>query len=82
MSRKIEYVVREKFKKRKGNEIYPNVDFYSQSIYCMMEIDPELFTPLFAVSRIGSWCAIIHACREKVKSSYGNLYVLLPEYYY
>lgn len=63
LSREIEKVVREEFKKRKGKDIYPNVDFYSPSVYCMMGIDPELFTPLFAVARISGWCA--HVIEEK-----------------
>ncbi len=34
-----------------------NVDFYSGLVYKMLKIPPELFTPLFAVSRIPGWCA-------------------------
>ncbi|MDI6816880.1 MAG: citrate/2-methylcitrate synthase [Actinomycetota bacterium] len=34
-----------------------NVDFYSGFVYSMLNIPPELFTPLFAVSRIVGWCA-------------------------
>ncbi|MBE0417658.1 MAG: citrate/2-methylcitrate synthase [Coriobacteriia bacterium] len=34
-----------------------NVDFYSGFIYRMLEIPEELYTPLFAVSRIVGWCA-------------------------
>lgn len=49
MSRKIEEVVlREK-------KLYPNVDFYSASTYYMMGIPLDLFTPVFAVSRISGW---------------------------
>jgi citrate synthase len=35
--------------------IYPNVDFYSASMYYQMGIPFELFTPIFAVSRIAGW---------------------------
>jgi citrate synthase len=35
--------------------MYPNVDFYSASTYYMMGIPLELFTPIFAVSRISGW---------------------------
>ncbi len=59
LSRKIETVVRHEIKKRKGNEIYPNVDFYSASVYYNMGIEPDLFTPIFAISRISGWCAHI-----------------------
>ncbi len=34
-----------------------NVDMYSGLIYKMLDIPPELFTPLFAVARITGWCA-------------------------
>ncbi len=34
-----------------------NVDFYSGLVYKMLNIPPELFTPLFAVSRIVGWSA-------------------------
>ncbi|MDQ3649608.1 MAG: citrate synthase [Acidobacteriota bacterium] len=35
--------------------LYPNVDFYSGSTYYMMGIPLDLFTPIFAVSRISGW---------------------------
>jgi citrate synthase len=34
-----------------------NVDFYSGFVYRMLDIPPELFTPLFAVARIVGWSA-------------------------
>ena len=34
-----------------------NVDFYSGLLYRLLDIPPELFTPLFAMSRITGWCA-------------------------
>ena len=34
-----------------------NVDFYSASTYTMLGIDLDLFTPIFAVSRISGWAA-------------------------
>ncbi|MCA8910473.1 MAG: citrate synthase [Planctomycetes bacterium] len=37
--------------------LYPNVDFYSASTYYMMELPPEVFTPIFAVSRVAGWAA-------------------------
>ncbi|HEY9403024.1 MAG TPA: citrate/2-methylcitrate synthase, partial [Pyrinomonadaceae bacterium] len=49
ISRKIEdYIHQEK-------GMYPNVDFYSASTYYMMGIPLELYTPIFAVSRISGW---------------------------
>ena len=41
----------------KGKGIYPNVDFYSGIIYDKMGIDMDLFTPLFAMSRVSGWLA-------------------------
>ncbi|HVF49175.1 MAG TPA: citrate synthase [Pyrinomonadaceae bacterium] len=35
--------------------LYPNVDYYSGSAYYMMGIPLDLFTPIFAVSRISGW---------------------------
>ena len=40
---------------RKG--LIPNVDFYSASVYASMGIPSDLFTPIFAASRIVGWCA-------------------------
>ena len=34
-----------------------NVDFYSGFVYKMLGIPQELFTPLFAISRVVGWCA-------------------------
>jgi len=63
LSRKVENVVRDEFRKRKGGEIYPNVDFYSASVYYTLGIEPDLFTPVFAVARTPGWCA--HIIEEK-----------------
>ena len=38
-------------------KLYPNVDFYSASTYHMLGIPIDLFTPIFAVSRISGWSA-------------------------
>lgn len=35
--------------------VYPNVDFYSASTYHMMGIPDDLFTPIFACSRVVGW---------------------------
>ncbi len=44
---------------RGNSKVYPNVDFYSGIIYHLMGIPEELFTPLFACSRIVGWTAHI-----------------------
>ncbi len=42
---------------RKG--LLPNVDFYSATVYYSMKIPTDLFTPIFAVSRVSGWLAHI-----------------------
>jgi len=37
----------------------PNVDFYSASTYTALEIPRDLFTPIFAISRVSGWTAHI-----------------------
>jgi citrate synthase len=39
--------------------LLPNVDFYSASVYTYLGIPPELFTPIFAMSRVAGWIAHI-----------------------
>lgn len=56
MSKKIEELVIEEMNKR-NKAIRANVDFYSASTYYMMGIAIDLFTPIFAVSRISGWTA-------------------------
>jgi citrate synthase len=58
ISREVEKVMFE-YAQREGKKIYPNVDFYSASVYHCMGIPTELFTPIFAMSRITGWTAHI-----------------------
>ncbi len=51
MSQRIEAIVRGEKK------LYPNVDFYSASTYYTLGIPIDLFTPIFAVSRVAGWTA-------------------------
>ena len=53
MSERIEALVKSEKK------LNPNVDFYSASTYYMMGIPIDLYTPIFAVSRISGWTAHI-----------------------
>ena len=53
----LEKTGKEEFKRRKGKDIYVNVDFYSGSLYLSLGIPVDLFTPVFAISRISGWCA-------------------------
>lgn len=47
--------IMETMEKEKG--LYPNVDFFSASVYYMLGIDIDLFTPIFAMSRVTGWTA-------------------------
>jgi citrate synthase len=41
----------------RGKKIYPNVDFFSASVYTTLGIETDLFTPIFAISRVTGWTA-------------------------
>jgi citrate synthase len=43
----------------KEKHLYPNVDFYSASTYYLMGIPLDLYTPIFAMSRVSGWVAHI-----------------------
>jgi citrate synthase len=51
MSQRIEALVKAEKK------LNPNVDFYSASTYYVLGIPIDLFTPIFAVSRVSGWTA-------------------------
>lgn len=51
MSKRVEETVRSEKK------LNPNVDFYSASTYYSLGIPIDLFTPIFAVSRMAGWTA-------------------------
>lgn len=53
MSTKIEEIV------TGSKGLKPNVDFYSASVYTGLGISRDLFTPIFAVSRVSGWTAHI-----------------------
>ncbi|MDR0400242.1 MAG: citrate/2-methylcitrate synthase [Treponema sp.] len=57
--RLIERLVPQVFREVKGSDkdICSNVDFYSGFVYKMLGIPTELYTSLFAVSRVAGWCA-------------------------
>lgn len=59
MYERIERMTPELFSEIKGGgkQLCANVDLYSGFVYSMMNIPEELYTPLFAVSRVASWCA-------------------------
>ena len=47
--------IRSTVKERKGLEA--NVDFYSASVYYLLGIERDLYTPIFAMSRMTGWTA-------------------------
>jgi citrate synthase len=53
MSRKIELYMNSGIEKK----LNANIDFYSASTYTILGIDIDLFTPIFALSRIAGWAA-------------------------
>lgn len=53
ITQEIERVVLEQTK------VFPNVDLYTASLYSAMGLPPELFTPIFAISRTVGWTSHI-----------------------
>ncbi len=71
----IEELTPEIFAKKKGPKaMCANVDLYSGFVYQCMDIPLELYTPLFAISRVAGWCA--HRIEE---ISYGGK-IIRPAY--
>jgi citrate synthase len=54
-AKKLEELVVEKLGAEK--RIFPNVDFYSGIVYSCLGVESEMFTPIFAVSRVSGWAA-------------------------
>jgi len=63
-------------KRRLFKPICANVDFYSGLVYTMLGIPRELFTPVFAISRISGWSA--HRLEELVNKGK----IIRPAYQY
>ncbi|MCF8076215.1 MAG: citrate (Si)-synthase [Desulfotignum sp.] len=59
LTKELEIKGKQAFKKRKDRDIFCNVDFYSASLFYAMGIPMDLFTPVFALSRVSGWCAHI-----------------------
>ena len=59
-----------------------NVDFYSGLVYEMLGIPSDLYTPLFAVSRIAGWCAHrieeMETCGRIMRPAYRSLSKSVP----
>ncbi|MDR2521520.1 MAG: citrate/2-methylcitrate synthase [Spirochaetaceae bacterium] len=50
-----------------NKELCANVDLYSGFVYKMLDIPADVYTPLFAVSRVAGWCA--HRLEESIAGS-------------
>lgn len=72
--RMIERIAPEIINKKTNKKICANVDLYSGFVYNMLDIPKELFTPLFAISRIVGWSA--HILEEIVT----NKRIMRPAY--
>ncbi|MBC7421606.1 MAG: citrate synthase [Bdellovibrio sp.] len=59
----ISALIDDTMQKEKG--LMPNVDFYSATVYHAMGIPTDIFTPIFAVSRIAGWIAHANEQYEK-----------------
>jgi citrate synthase len=56
----------------RGKKIYPNVDFFSASVYTTLGIDMDLFTAVFAIARTPGWTAHLF-------EQYANNRLIRPE---
>ena len=61
--KEVETVFRE-IMEEKGKPIYPNVDFFSGSVYTLLGIPKVLFTPIFAAARAAGWLAHVLEQRQ------------------
>jgi citrate synthase len=55
--------------------IYPNVDFFAASVYGYLQIPTDLFTPVFACSRVSGWTA-------HVREQYADNRLIRPDHAY
>jgi citrate synthase len=83
MSAKIEQYI------KNDKHLNANVDFYSASTYTTLGLDVDLFTPVFAVSRISGWAAhvieqlddnrLIRPRADYIGPAYPNKYVAMEK---
>jgi 2-methylcitrate synthase len=77
LSKALELKGKAAFKERKGRDIFVNVDFYSASLYYYIGIAVDLFTPVFAISRIAGWTA--HVIEEQFGGASAKPTLYRPE---
>ena len=77
ISRILEEKGKAAFEERKGTDIYVNVDFYSASLYYAMGIPTDLFSPIFAISRVAGW--VTHVLEEQFAEAAPKPMLYRPE---
>ncbi len=80
IAERLERVGKAVFKEKKGIDIFVNVDFYSAPLYFAMGIPIDMFTPVFAVSRIAGWTA--HVIEERFAEAAPKPTLYRPESQY
>jgi citrate synthase len=80
MTRRVQEATQQAFREQKGADIYPNVDLYSASLYHVLGIPWDLFTPVFAVARSAGWGAHIIEERFAEAQDRPQLYRPLADY--
>lgn len=60
--------------KNSSKVICSNIDFYSGIVYRILNIPDDLFTPIFAMSRVPGWCA------HRLEEVFGNGRIIRPAY--
>jgi len=68
-----------RFKGENSKVVSANVDFYSGFVYKCIDIPKELFTPIFAISRMAGWCAhrleeVTFSSRRIIRPAYKNVF--------
>ncbi len=80
IAERLEKVGKALFREKKGIDIFVNVDFYSAPLYFSMGIPIDIFTPVFAVSRIAGWTA--HVIEERFAEAAPKATLYRPESQY
>jgi citrate synthase len=72
----IERITPDLFNSFKGTNkpMCANVDLYSGLVYRMLDIPVEMYTPLFAISRVAGWCA------HRIEEFYTSKKIIRPAY--
>jgi len=71
------------FKGAHAKVVCANVDFYSGFVYDCLQIPKEIYTPIFAVSRIAGWCAhrieeVTFSSKRIIRPAYKNVFDHIP----